>query len=99
LKIARYDDPEGVRAIWAFNAHLLGTGLAATVWGSEWAAYRMLMMPVTIAAVVGPYVATNVIHAGHAEVVESMPQHEQPGMWRSISSAFTGGFNPNVQIY
>ena len=45
VNIARYDEPEGVRAIWAFNAHLLGTGLAATVWGSEWAAYRILMIP------------------------------------------------------
>jgi hypothetical protein len=59
----------------------------------------MLMMPVTTAAVLTPYLATNVIHAAQTEMVESMPEHEQSGMWRTISSAFTGGFNPNVQIY
>ncbi len=57
------------------------------------------MMPVTTVAVVTPYLITNAIHAVQSEVVESMPEHEQPGMWRSFSSAFSGGFNPNVQIY
>ena len=87
MKIARYDDPEGVRAIWMFNAHLLGLGLAGTIGGSELAAYRMLMMPVTIAAVVVPYLTTNVIHAAHADVAESLPEHQQSGFWDTVADA------------
>lgn len=88
LNIARYDEPEGVRAIWAFNAHLLGTGLAAVIWGSEWAAYRILMMPVALIHVApavglymlaGAYSGTSHIHGGVSPHSQGMGMPPQVG--------------------